>query len=181
MDHLFTEIKFDPNINEINCDMDGVVADFDAFVFINMGRTFSHQAGPGADAEMWNFLSKYERLYYVLPSMPYAEELLQTIMAIPAAAKRMLTAIPRRASVPTAEKDKIDWMAERFPHIPLPVVIGPFSRDKWKHVKNPGDILIDDRHDNIQEWIAAGGIGILHDPNDGDRTIRILKEITGQC
>jgi diphthamide synthase subunit DPH2 len=69
-------------------------------------------------------------------------------------------------------------MDDRFPHIPLPVTIGPYSRDKWKHVKNPGDILIDDRADNIEEWIAAGGIGILHDTNDGERTIRILKELT---
>jgi len=24
------------------------------------------------------------------------------------------------------------------------------------------DILIDDRADNIQRWVAAGGVGILH-------------------
>jgi hypothetical protein len=26
----------------------------------------------------------------------------------------------------------------------------------------PGDILIDDRSSNIEEWHAAGGTGILH-------------------
>ena len=179
MNHLYTPTfnKFDPSINSINVDMDGVVADFDAFVLTHMGRTFSHKAGPGADKEMWNFLAQYERLYFQLPPTPYAEELLQVVMATPAASRQMLTAIPRRANVPTAEQDKIDWMQNRFPHIQIPVTIGPYSRDKWKHVKNPGDVLIDDRDDNIAEWVAAGGIGILHDVNGGQRTINLLRKL----
>lgn len=168
-------IKFDVEINTIHCDMDGVLADFDRFVFENMGRTFEHSSGPGADDEMWNFLRGVDRLYYKLEPTPYATLLWETICKC-SNYQQVLTAIPRRASVPTAEADKIQWMAERID--PKAVVkIGPYSRDKWKHAK-PGDILIDDRADNIAEWIEKGqGIGIFHDLNNVDATLLALNEI----
>ena len=40
-------------------------------------------------------------------------------------------------------------------------MFGPYSKDKWQHC-NAGDILIDDRQSNIDEWRAAGGIAIHH-------------------
>jgi hypothetical protein len=43
---------------------------------------------------------------------------------------------------------------ERFERIP--VLFGPYSFDKYKHC-TPGDILIDDRTSNCEEWRAAGG------------------------
>ena len=43
----------------------------------------------------------------------------------------------------------------------IPVVIGPFAKDKANHCK-PKDILIDDSLLNIQQWTEAGGYGILH-------------------
>lgn len=153
--------------------MDGVVADFDLFVLKNMGRTFDHNLNPGGDKEMWDFLMNVDRLYYQLEPTTYAERLLDAIVAV-GAKHRMLTAIPRRASIPTAEIDKVDWMHDKLPKHKIPVVIGPYSRDKWKHIENPGDILIDDREDNIAEWIAKGGIGILHDYNDVEKTLKQL-------
>ena len=42
-----------------------------------------------------------------------------------------------------------------FPHIP--VFLGPYSHEKYMHVRNPGDILIDDRRSNCDEWERAGG------------------------
>lgn len=177
MEHLLTQpASFNPKVNTIYVDMDGVVADFDAFVFKHMGRTFSHTSGPGKDVEMWGFLARFEDLYYQLPPTPYAEELLRAIMAV-GAKTEMLTAIPRRATVPTAEVDKIKWMKDNFGHFNIKVNIGPYSRDKWKWAK-PGDILIDDRADNIQEWNAAGGIGILHDTNNVAPTLATLKLLT---
>ena len=45
-------------------------------------------------------------------------------------------------------------------------MFGPFSKDKHVHCQ-AGDILIDDRASNIEEWRAAGGLAILHkDYND---------------
>lgn len=147
----------------VNIDMDGVVADFDAFVIKHLGRTFDHAAGPGSDKEMWDFLMSVPNMYAKLEPTSYANELVEMVRAS-GLRYRFLTAIPRRATMPTAEDDKREWIAKHFPGVP--VVIGPFSRDKWKHAF-PGDILIDDRADNIHDWSTKGqGIGILHKIND---------------
>jgi hypothetical protein len=162
-------VMFDINVNTIHVDMDGVVADFDAFVLKHMGRTFEHSSGPGADSEMWDFLQTVDRLYYKLPATSYAKELWDFVNSIGCQVK-ILTAIPRRTTMPTAEQDKRDWVREYLDPNAY-VAIGPYSRDKWKHAK-PGDILIDDRPDNIADWITKGnGFGILHDLNDVKSTI----------
>jgi uncharacterized protein YfaT (DUF1175 family) len=53
--------------------------------------------------------------------------------------------------------------------------IGPFSHDKQKWCK-PGDILIDDRPSNIEEWTGVSGIAIYH-TGDVDKTIKTLNEV----
>jgi len=70
-----------------------------------------------------------------------------------------LTALPHDYSVPFASYDKVLWAQERFPDIP--VLFGPFSHDKWRHCE-PGDILIDDRVSNCEEWIRAGGLAHIY-------------------
>jgi beta-phosphoglucomutase-like phosphatase (HAD superfamily) len=122
-------MKFDRRVNKIFCDMDGVVADFDAFLMKYMGRTFPHMTGP-ADREMWKFLEGVKNLYYQLELTPYAKQLLDAILEVgcPVA---MLTAIPRRSTIPEAEEDKRRWMKDKLPEYDIPVLIGPFSRDKY--------------------------------------------------
>ena len=152
---------FDPTKNKIFLDLDGVLADFDKFVFDNLGRTFNHMDGPGDDKVMWDFLSSVDRLYLKLEPTPYAQELVDLAFTTGADVE-ILTAIPRRTSMPTAHIDKIQWVEQYFGP-DLKVNIGPYSRDKFKHCKTPGDVLIDDRVDNIQEWINKSmGIGICH-------------------
>ena len=156
----------------VNIDMDGVVADFDAFVMSHLGRTFSHSAGPGSDTEMWNFLMSVPNMYAQLALTPYAHELVQMVKDS-GLRYRFLTAIPRRATMPTAESDKRQWVEKHFPGVPM--VIGPYSGDKWKHAF-PGDILIDDRADNISDWNTKGkGRGILHKYDDFPATRDIFK------
>lgn len=171
-------IVFDHSVNTIHLDMDGVVADFDKFVMERMGRTFSHMSGPGADQEMWRFLKSIPNMYLQLEPTPYANQIWDAIESV-GCKKLMLTAIPRRTSIPTAEQDKRDWMAKHRPG--WTVVIGPHSRDKWTHAR-PGDILIDDREDNIHDWVEKGnGIGILHKYDDPDLTLaRIAKATQGR-
>ena len=152
----------------INVDMDGVVADFDAYVLKHLGRTFNHTAGPGEDQEMWDFLKTVPNLYAKLDLTPYAEKLMQTVHNS-GLTYRFLTAIPRRTTMPTAQEDKIVWAEKYFPGVK--VCFGPYSRDKWKWAK-AGDILIDDRADNIDDWITKGkGIGILHKYDDVTSTL----------
>jgi hypothetical protein len=54
-------------------------------------------------------------------------------------------------------------------------MFGPFSKDKYVHC-HAGDVLIDDRTSNCEEWRAAGGIAIQH-RGDVDNTINELKKL----
>lgn len=165
--------NFNPRTSTIYLDMDGVLADFDAFLLAEMGRTFPHSNGP-SDRKMWEFLSKVDRLYYNLPPTPYCMELVDAARSI-CDDVQILTAIPRRASLPSAETDKIEWAAKHIGE-DLKVNIGPFSRDKRKWAK-PGHVLLDDRTDNIEGWREDGGIGILHLYEDHENSLAWLRQL----
>ena len=145
-------------------DMDGVVADFDEYAARTLGIPLSQGIYPN---EVWYKLATNSRLYRDLIKTPYADELVFQCSII---AKqqgyelKFLTAVPKGNDVPWAFYDKVIWAQKYFPGIP--VMFGPFSKDKYVHCQ-PGDILIDDRTSNIEEWRVAGGLGILHkDFND---------------
>ena len=127
--------------------------------------------------EQWDKLKEDMRFYRNLPVMPGAHELVdmckQYIASNPQYTLRFLTALPHDYSMPLAFYDKVHWGDEHFPGIP--VTIGPFSFDKWRHCKHAGDILIDDRHSNCEEWEARGGIGIKH--KSAAETIAALKKL----
>lgn len=147
--------KFFSETGTIFVDMDGVVADFDAFVIKHMGRTFPHSNGP-SDKTMWDFLVSVEDLYFQLDPTPWVVELWEAIQKFGAKVE-FLSAVPRRAAMPTAHDQKLRWLVKHkdlFGETPLR--IGPYSKDKWKHAK-AGDILIDDRADNIADWQVKGG------------------------
>jgi len=143
----------------IYIDMDGVVADFNLFVSELLGR----QIGWGIHdltSQEWDILAKTPNLYR---NLPLIEESVKMVGLCRSFSSRVnvefLTAIPRQSTMPSAKQDKFDWINEHFPGIP--VNFGPFSRDKQNWAR-PGDILIDDKQSNIDEWEAAGGIPIHH-------------------
>ncbi len=70
-----------------------------------------------------------------------------------------MTAVPKGNDIQYAFFDKVEWAQKYFPGVP--VFFGPYSKDKYQHCK-VGDILIDDRISNIEEWRAAGGLAIHH-------------------
>jgi 5'(3')-deoxyribonucleotidase len=139
--------------------MDGVVADFDEYAARTLGIPPSSGIYPN---ETWYKLASNERLYRDLLKTPYADALVTQCKGIATRLGydvKFLTAVPKGNDVPWAFYDKVVWAQENFPDIP--VFFGPFSKDK--HVRcNKGDILIDDRLSNIEEWRAAGGIAIHH-------------------
>lgn len=142
--------------------MDGVVADFDEYAKRTLGLPPS--AGIYPD-DKWHNLASNKRLYRDLVKTPYADELVTTCRTICKAQDwdlMFLTAVPKGNDVPWAFYDKVVWAQTYFPGIP--VMFGPFSKDKHVHCK-PGDILIDDRRSNIEEWRAAGGRPIFHEGN----------------
>jgi 5'(3')-deoxyribonucleotidase len=146
----------------IYLDMDGVVSDFDGYAEPIVG--FRTPGGVRYDQEGWALISANQRVYRDLPEMPDADRLVREVCQL---AKdkdmdvRFLTAIPRQNDVPWVHWDKINWINQRWPGIP--VFFGPYSNDKHVHCKSPDDVLIDDRPSNIDEWRAAGGKAILHE------------------
>lgn len=163
--------KFNRKINTFYLDLDGVLADFDAFIQANMGKIYP-QNDKTDDTDMWDFINKVDRFFYRLKPTPYAYRLFNLALSH-ADNVEILTALPSKKGVtPTARQDKIDWVRKHFTST-IPVNFGPYSKDKWKHAR-PGDILIDDRHDNIASWNKAGGIGILHSYYNFDATVSNL-------
>ena len=140
-------------------DMDGVVADFDEYAARTLGVPPSQGIYPD---EVWNKLAANPRIYRDLIKTPCADQLVFQCSSI---ARRLgydlkfLTAVPKGNDVPWAFYDKVYWARHNFPTIP--VMFGPYSKDKWRHCR-PGDILVDDRESNIAEWRVAGGIAIHH-------------------
>jgi len=159
-------------IEEINVDLDGVLFDFDRRVKEICGK-LPHEMD---DKVMWSVIHQDTNFYARLEPMEDAFELWNYIVeqGMRLGIKpRILTAIPRRTTAPTAEADKREAFARHFCSKTV-VNIGPYSRDKQKWAK-PGHLLIDDRNSNIHEWKARGGIGILHRTAAG--TIGQLKKI----
>lgn len=152
-------------------DMDGVVADFNAYARSVLKKIEIGQQWPHED---WVKLRDNERLYLNLPKTSYADTLVETATEIASNQQwrlLFLTAVPKNNDVHWAFIDKVTWARIRYPWVP--VHFGPFSHNKHVHAA-VGDILIDDRTSNIVDWNAVGGIGILH--TDIESTIEQLKE-----
>lgn len=155
-------------------DMDGVVADFDTAVKIILG--YSQEPFTRYPDEDWRKILDYPRFYRDLPLCANALDLVTHSLHIAHHNQmevKFLTAIPKDNDFPWAFTDKVEWARKYFPNIP--VWFGPYSQDKQHHAKT-GDVLIDDRISNIQEWNNAGGIGILH-RGDVYATLQKLKEL----
>lgn len=110
--------------------------------------------------EEWDRIKSNLRFYLDLPLIEGSHEMIDMcktyVSKNPQYTLQFLTALPHDYSMPFAAQDKVWWANRHFPGVP--VFFGPFSHDKWRHCKNKGDILIDDRHSNCHEWASAGGI-----------------------
>lgn len=140
-------------------DMDGVVADFDEYAMRTLGVGPSKGIYP---EHIWQLLAKNPRIYKDLTKTLYADTLVNCCKNLAKTQNLdliFLTAVPKGNDVKYAFYDKVLWAQQYFPDIP--VHFGPYSKDKYKHCVI-GDILIDDRVSNINEWKNAGGIAIFH-------------------
>jgi 5'(3')-deoxyribonucleotidase len=148
-------------MSTIYIDMDNVVADFEAHYLAITGTSWDSEE----DAmNRWRKLAGKEKYFFsAMPAIFESEKFVSEIQQLGEGAGyrcKFLTAVPSLWKFPAAEEEKTQWIIEKL-NSELPVVIGPFARDKVNHCK-PGDILIDDSDLNIQQWRGAGGFGILH-------------------
>jgi 5'(3')-deoxyribonucleotidase len=140
-------------------DMDGVVADFDAYAEKVLGKHAPGEKWPSGD---WAKLRHHKRMYRDLPKTKGADILVEFCRKFAEEHGLnlcFLTAVPKGNDMHWAFFDKVHWVQKYYPDIP--VMFGPYSHDKHVHC-TPDDILIDDRTSNCQEWTDAGGNAIQH-------------------
>ena len=152
----------------IYCDMDGVLVDFDKqFTKLSDGiapRDYENQNGKD---EFWNLIDNVGGVgFWVgMPWMPNGKQLWEYISPN----------TPTLLSSPSrSEKSRLGkrlWVRNNLPGTKL-ILANSYNK---KNYAEENHILIDDRPSNIDQWRAAGGIGILF--TSTNQTIQELKEL----
>jgi 5'(3')-deoxyribonucleotidase len=158
-------------------DMDGVVADWEARAAQLVG--YSIDSDTRYPDEDWAKLQADDHFYRHLPLCPGAEQLVSTALELGHERSMpvyFLTALPHKNDMPWSIWDKTQWAMQHFPGVP--VWFGPYSVDKYLRA-GPGNILIDDRVSNINQWVNAGGIGIHHVGNIQKTIENLYNAVTG--
>ena len=140
-------------------DVDGAFAEFQLKCASLYGAAWRHMS----DEELWQNLEKEYHLFATLKMIPDSTRIV-THLLHPSLGHKVsfLTALPRPTGrLITADQDKRDWLAKNISkRIPVHTVVG--GKNKYKFITSPNDVLVDDYRRNIDGWINAGGIGILH-------------------
>lgn len=151
--------------NLLFCDLDGVLADFNAGVkkrFKKFPTELNQQV-------MWSIINKSLTFFEVLPWMSRGRELWNTIRHYDPI---ILTGIHH--GNPTAAEQKRRWCARNLG--PNVKVICCYSKDKPSYCLN-GSILIDDRYQIEDEWKNKGGEFILYSEEKLEDTLERIKEM----
>lgn len=159
-------------------DLDGVLGAFDEHVESLFGGpprglTFDcpERGLIKGDAALWAHVGQTPDFWEAIPVKEGAYELFE--VALPYK-PTILTGCPRDG-YDVAAAHKVQWIAKHFAAkygVEVPVITC-FSRDKALHMKNPGDILVDDFIVNIKRWQQAGGSTVWY--RDAQQAITDLK------
>lgn len=152
-----------PSRLQVFLDLDGVFADFNARVIRLTGRHPDRLDR----ARLWRAVNRDKHFFAEL-------ELIEGCLALWEATRDLepvfLTGAPSSRKF---QQQKREWVARMFgPQFTVHVV----PRKMKQHFSGPRKILIDDSPDNIAQWIARGGIGILHQ-GDHAATVSVLRKL----
>ena len=149
----------------IYCDMDSVLVDFDRGYQELTGMTTQQADTSGVEA-FWDPLTKAGAKFWItLNWMPDGKQLWDYIKKY----NPILLSAPSREE--SSKLGKRVWVKRELPGTKL---ILRYASQKQEYA-SPTSILIDDRQKNIDQWEAAGGIGILH--TSTANTIEQLKKL----
>ena len=156
---------------KIYSDMDGVITDFEeSFKKYSDGispREYKNKFGKN---EFWKLIDKKGKVGFWV-GMPWMEDAKQYWDYIKDYDVELLSS-PSRSE--TSRLGKRLWVRNNMPGIKLTLAQAYNKRN----YAEPNHILIDDRESNIDQWRAAGGIGILH--VNATQTIKELQQILRQ-
>jgi len=148
---------------QVFLDLDGVFADFDARV----KRLTGKHPNQLDKTRLWKMVNADKRFFAEL-------ELIEGCMILWEATKDLepvfLTGAP---SSKVFQEQKREWVARIFgPEFIVHVVPKRLKQD----FSGPHKVLIDDTPENIEQWIARGGHGILH-AGDHESTVKALRRL----
>ena len=152
----------------IYSDMDGVITDFEErFKKFSNGISPSEYEKANGKNKFWDLIDNQTgvKFWVGMPWMGDGKEYWDYI------SKYKPTLLSSPSINNESRLGKRLWVKNNLPGTPLKLA---YSRNK-KNYAQENAILIDDREDNINQWIASGGIGILH--TSASDTIRQLKEL----
>lgn len=157
------EYKYD-----IYLDMDGVLTDFmkqlETYTGIKDGREFEKKRGTKA---FWDEIDKGGIKYW--SEMPWMSDGKKTWSYLKGKNVKILSAPAK--TIPESSRGKHIWVNKNLGNVELILR----AADKKQEFAKKDTILIDDMKENIDQWKAKGGIGILH--KSAASTIKQLKDL----
>ena len=159
-------------VKQIFLDQDGVLADFES----GLTKAVGYKVDVTSPIDVYDIEKRKltaQRLFRNLDPLPDAWKLVDYCMNSGIHTEILTAAgtVNRTLVI----KDKIDWI-RRYVH-PHWIVIPTFSGTQKAAFAHKNAVLVDDRQRNIDYWVEAGGIGILH--KTADETIKQLDYIIG--
>ena len=154
-------------IRQIFLDQDGVLADFESGLTKALGYKVDLKDKKDVyDAEKRKLTA--QRLFRNLDPLPDAWKLVDYCMNSGIHTEILTAAgtVNRTLVI----RDKIDWIRRYIS--PYWIIIPTFKGSQKAAFAHKKAVLIDDRQRNIDTWVEAGGIGILH--KTADETIEQL-------
>jgi len=151
---------------KIFCDMDGVITDFDERFDYFAGISPKEYESQYGKKKFWNLINDAGIGFWV--GMKWMSDGKQLWKYIQKYSPSILSA---PSNDPSSRFGKKEWIKNNLPGIKL---ILSKATDK-KNYSGKYHILIDDRASNVQDWISAGGIGILH--TSTENTINQLQKL----
>ena len=136
--------------------MDGVLCDWEKQLESLGYGNFDEIQKKGGDPLIWKLV--YKGGYDFWARMPWMDDGKDLWNYIKSKNPTILSSPPRSGRA-IAEKGKLYWVKKHLGS-KVPAVF-ELSKDKYK-LSGSGNILIDDSERNIEQWIQAEGIGILH-------------------
>jgi len=166
----------------IYCDMDGVLVDFDTgFLEISGGKSAEYFDQIGKSQEIWRLIASQPNQgidwWANLPRTSDGPTLWKYLTTHYNIVNILSSTGSRKSKSNSAEIGKRTWLRTNLTPTPNDknIFLVDSSEAKQKYANNTDDILIDDLPANIQQWRAAGGIGILH--VSAQNTINQLKRL----
>lgn len=160
-------------MNIVYFDMDGVLADFDGHFTYLTGRKWDHNA-QWTKEEKWEMISKHPYFFRDLPWMKGALAMVQFVYHCTPFSDYVPGIMSAASShIEESAEQKRIWLGRELPILNgLPNIHIVAHREEKAAFARPGAILVDDHKLNIEDWNAAGGIGIFYEDS-----VQVIEEL----